>query len=265
MVVARLGAAALLVIALALLALPTGATVLSLEGSTLELRVWDGSTLPVSVQDPDPIPVSVSSGAGGFVQPGSFFAHASGIGPYGTGGNGLIPDSAFTTISFVSSMAIDLDRNLSGSLAPGAGPGGGFGGAAPFTGFMTVGFLGGLIQFHFPMSIVGQGGGSQAAAAAVAVTVTGAAWTTGPAVVTGVTTSGGGIGNSVTVSGFDNRTAGHAGALQLVSPIRFLSNTNFNRPMFFIQTLQFVPEPGTLLLGATGAAGILWLGRRRGR
>ena len=92
-------------------------------------------------------------------------------------------------------------------------------------------------------------------------------WTTGLAVITGITqaTAGGGAVNTISLSGSDNRVNGE-GTLQLITPIRVLTNVAGNLGGFGIITLDFgpVPEPGTALLIGAGFTS-LGLGLRRRR
>ena len=83
----------------------------------------------------------------------------------------------------------------------------------------------------------------------VGVSVRGAPWTTGTASIGTATVMGFVSGNTV----------------QLVTPT-FISTTIGSSaviPSFAILTLSFVPEPGTLLLLASGVAGLAMLGRKR--
>jgi PEP-CTERM motif len=68
-------------------------------------------------------------------------------------------------------------------------------------------------------------------------------------------------------SGDSSSAAQGSGVVQLVSPL--LINTTIPASSFLagygILTLHFVPEPGTLLLLATGAAGLALVGRKRMR
>ena len=136
------------------------------------------------------------------------------------------------------------------------------GGRGPLFGSASIGVLGGLVNLVVPLSGVGASGPNTvtAGAAALQVTVTGASWTTGRVSVTGVSTLG---TISATTSGFDARTAAHAGTLVLVTPIRVLTNVGGNLGLFAVQILTFVPEPGTLLLFVCGGAGVALVGLRQ--
>ena len=91
-----------------------------------------------------------------------------------------------------------------------------------------------------------------------------------------VTTMGGGTNTAtpsaniltqsvVSFTGTDNRTAGGAGTIQLISPSK-VDTGALNQgitPTIWRMTLFFVPEPGTVLLLVSGAAGLAFIGRKR--
>jgi len=92
-------------------------------------------------------------------------------------------------------------------------------------------------------------------------------WTTGVAQLTGVATASPGTrSTTISASGFDLRTPNGAGDLQLVTPIRII--TDIGEPDlggFAVLNLKFVPEPNALLVLAAGLATLLGLKRRRSR
>ena len=100
----------------------------------------------------------------------------------------------------------------------------------------------------------------------VSVTVLGTAWTTGNVTLTGLSGSTPSQ-NTVTFDalGFDHRTPGHAGVLQLVSPFKVVDGVAGAQPGYALQTLTFtgVPEPGTLVLLGAGVVALVGYGLRR--
>lgn len=109
----------------------------------------------------------------------------------------------------------------------------------------------------------------------VTATVQGASWTTGAAVAqTGPTTAPANV--TTTGSGWHTVTTTGGGQFQqisLVTPVQVtatqtsLIGSSTSVQAFFGRldiSMPMVPEPGTLLLTATGVAGLVLLGRRRG-
>jgi hypothetical protein len=252
---------------------PALAAVLEM-GGTLELRI--AGLPPISFsQDPPTLMVSVSSGGGAFDVPAGLF---SGFAP--------LPTPLFTGVPLITSLNVVSAVNRSGSFAPGVGSGGGFGGIQGFDGRIHFGILG-LSTANVLLDPIGQGGTNAIVVASLSVTLVGNAFTTGPGIVTGISTEltratpsdtvgcapvvcgpgFGGLGvfvNTVTLSGADNRTPGHAGTLALVSPIRLVGNAFGPLPGYAVERFTFVPEPGTLVLFAsTAAAALAWGATRR--
>ncbi|MCZ6463415.1 MAG: hypothetical protein O7A09_03670 [Proteobacteria bacterium] len=228
---------------------PASAAVVSMENSVLSVVI--GALPPITIgQTPGSIPINVSSGGGNIPLPASAFAATV-----------ILPTQLFTGVSLISSLNVTV-QNGAGTFTPIGGQASAFGGAAAIQGQSVVGVLAGLINLVIPLTVVGTGGVVQAGAAALLVTVTGHLWTTGVAAVTAVTSP-----TTATLAGYDNRTnTSHGGAIQLISPIRILTNAAGNLPGFAIKTLRFVPEPGGLMLLGSAIAGLLtvgWLRMRR--
>jgi len=102
----------------------------------------------------------------------------------------------------------------------------------------------------------------------VAITAIGAGWTAGATTVTGVTTTTPTFNvtnpaGTAMLTGANGLTVGGAGTLLLVTPIKVMTNIAGNLAAFSTLTLNYVPEPGTLLLLGAGIAGLTALGRRR--
>lgn len=259
---------------------PAEAAVLGMQGSLeFRLSLMTPLTLP---QTPGSLPVAVSTGGGSFAVPAGIFS-----------GFVLEPFPTGTLTVLLSDLRL-TGGNLAGNFAPGGGHGGGFGGDQPLTGFVRFGVLG-LFTIPIPLQPVGATAASaQLNVAQLSVTVFGKNFTTGPAIVTGITTTltrvtpsdtmgcppilcGLGVGqltsggnpvtaHTVTLSGLDNRTPGHLGSVWLVSPAQVFTNALGILGAFAIERFTFVPEPGTaLLLGSAAALAAAWGARCRRR
>ncbi len=253
----------------ALLASQAGASVLTLTGVSLGITLhWLGSPLPTAsfpLNSPG-IPIAVSSGVGGFSEPAGLFT-----------GTVVLGTGLFTGVPLVNSLTVANVANGSKLIgSPGAaGPrgagilraGGGLGGPGPLAGTAFVN-IAGIFNLSIPLTPVGNTGATQTfVLTPLTIIVQGTGWTTGTVTVTGfgrATTPS----PAVTFAGFDNRTAAHAGVVQLISPFRVLDNGSAgfgNHVGLAVQTLAFsgVPEPGTLLLLGAGAAALALHGWRR--
>jgi hypothetical protein len=111
-----------------------------------------------------------------------------------------------------------------------------------------------------PLSNVGVGG-TATVSALVNLTVVGAPWTTGTAAVGTVTQMGLAHGPASLTSS----TALPGGVVQLVTPVFVSTNIGASAvlPVFARATLQFIPEPGTLILLGSGIVGLVAFGRTR--
>lgn len=107
---------------------------------------------------------------------------------------------------------------------------------------------------------VGLGGLPIVVNGVVQITVQGAPWTTGVATFGTITRAGFVHGPA---SGGASSAAAVSGALRLVTPIRLSTNIGAAvvLPAYGILDLHFVPEPGTLVLLATGVGGLAAVGR----
>jgi hypothetical protein len=238
-----------------------GASLLTLTGGSLGIAI--GSLPPAGFPlNVSAVPVSITS-AGGFTEPASLFT-----------GDLNLPTSLFTGVALISDLTLGNVANATKVVAPGAAggghasgvlrAGGGLGGPGPLAGTAFLNVLA-LVNMAIPLSPIGNTGDSyQLLAGTLVITLVGTGWTTAPVTLTGLTTDG---VNTVTVAGYDNRTAAHDGVVRLVSPFKLITNAAGNLPGFAVQTLTFaggVPEPGTLaLLGAAAAALASWGWRRR--
>jgi hypothetical protein len=149
-----------------------------------------------------------------------------------------------------------------------------------FTGTTATGGLNGSNYFtnsafaargEIPIGVIGVGGASTGTAYTdpvlgpiVTFTITGNPWTTAMVTSTGMSA---GTTVTLTATGFDHRDASGQGTLQLVTPalltLKDPQGNEASDPIISVMTLNFVPEPGTLLLLASGILGLGMLGRRR--
>ena len=143
----------------------------------------------------------------------------------------------------------------------GAG-GGGFGGVMPMHGVMKVCLFepcsSAVSNLDIPLSVIGEGG-TATFVGAVNLTVVGAPWTTGTAAIGTNTVMGG-------VSPLSN-TGATSGHVTLVTPVFISTNLSGSvwGPVFGILSLDFTPEPGTLLLAGAAIASLVALGFARSR
>jgi hypothetical protein len=209
------------------------------------------------------VPPIVASGAGVAT------INGSGGGPHI--GTLSLPAGAIATTGLVQPITDPVVFPIAGlrlTAANGAGNFVGSGGAMPILGVAKVCLFGACptapANLSVPLSVVGVGG-VVTVIGPVNLTVTGAPWTTGTAVI--------GVGVSApTRMGFrhgpasnTSGTAAGSGVMQLVTPIFISTNIGSSSiiPTFATLTLHFVPEPGTLLLIGAGLAAIGVAGRRR--
>jgi hypothetical protein len=238
------------------------ASIVTLVSGALGVSI--GALPPIVFPNNSTPVVSVSSGGGSFTEPASIFT-----------GSVMLPTALFTGVALINGLTIGNLANGTKVISQGqpAGPrgsqliraGGGLGGPGPLTGSAFVNVLG-LFNLTVPLNIVGNTGATTSVAAGTLfVTVLGTGWTTGTVTITGVTT-GSPATNTVINVGYDNRTPGHNGVVQLISPFKVITNAAGNLPGLATQTLTFigaVPEPGTLLLVGSGVVGLMLYGGRR--
>ena len=132
--------------------------------------------------------------------------------------------------------------------------------------FLSGGY-GGTVALH----PIGGGGTAMAVMTGLPITVIGATFSnlglnaTTPTKTLQIMSVSAGIPVTMTVTAFDNRTAGGQGTVQLVAPgsVLLFGGNLGSLPVIGTLTLQFVPEPGTLLLVGAGIAGLTGFGRSR--
>jgi hypothetical protein len=207
------------------------------------------------------------------------------IGPFGVGlpGQGTadvaplgghlqsldVPEGAFRATAFTVTVTAPSAAPVGGIQVTAHNGAGSFdrpnGGAMPILGSARACLFGAcpvaLANLVVPLSVVGAGG-TVTAAGAINVTVIGAPWTTGTAVVGTATAMGFARGPAAQSSS----TAQASGDIQLVTPIRILTNLpgDFAElPAFGVLTMHFTPEPTTVALVGGGLVATALLGRRK--
>ena len=70
-------------------------------------------------------------------------------------------------------------------------------------------------------------------------------------------------GLTSTITGSDARTPGGVGVVTLVSPVKVITSVAGNVPVVVTLRVNFVPEPGTVLLLGGGIVALAIAGRRR--
>lgn len=210
----------------------------------------------------------------GFVT-GQGVAQVNGAGPLGGALTALsLPAGAFaTTTEFPGGGAIGGVRitaqNGAGAFSGLTANGGG--GMMPVLGNARLCLVtscdAAAVFVDLPLSVVGAGGTTMVSGGIFDLTLVGAPWTKGTFTVStpGAVTIVSGFGHGP--SFLPGSTAQAGGVLSLVTPVVVTTTLQgFEElPSYAILYLEFVPEPGTLLLCAPGVAALLAFGRRRSR
>lgn len=156
-------------------------------------------------------------------------------------------------------------QNFAGSFGPN--------GAMGNDGVANLFFSDGSMAGSVPLAYIGGGGTGVINLAGIPVTVLGATWTNlgvtagDPTRTTRIMKIAAGIAVTVTATAYDRRTPGGLGTVQLVAPVvaRIFGGALGELPVVGVLTLQYVPEPGTLVLLGAGVAGLAAVGHRRSR
>lgn len=164
-----------------------------------------------------------------------------------------------TATAPVDKIQVFIGSNAAGSFT-GASPAA-VGGAALFNGtaYLFATKNAGTPFLVVPVKI-GTATTFTVAGSGLGFTIFSAPWTAGSATIDygNVTTPA-----TVMVTGMNALTAAGAGKLTLVSPGKVFVTTGNKLPLVGTLVLNYVPEPGTLLLLGSGALGLAILGRRR--
>jgi hypothetical protein len=186
---------------------------------------------------------------------------------------GLLNLTGTATVA-ITPPALNLSKiSVMGPVANAAGsfnPGGAMGNNGVANLFFTSGAAAGSVGLQ---GIGGGGAPYTGMVAGLPVTIVPGTWTNlgatagDPTKTIMIMTVAAGIPVAITATAFDNRTAGGAGTVQLVAPAlaKIFAGNLGALPVVGVLTLQFVPEPGTLLLVGSGIVGLVAFGRKRTR
>jgi hypothetical protein len=224
------------------------------------------ATLPVTAS----LSVAIST-----LPPAGFTGGALAASSAGQGGAATLPADSISGV-FETAISPPLLTLLDGIGVAAPGLVGAFGGAQEAsnnqlqfdgaTGTMALNasaylLMGGSVTAEIPLGVVGVGGTQMFH---VLTLVTGVI-TANPYQLGMLTLMGALNGDPHTLmgTGVDNRTAGGAGTLVLVSPTTVDLGALGSLASIATLTLTYVPEPGTLLLLGAGVAGLAAVGRKK--
>jgi hypothetical protein len=165
---------------------------------------------------------------------------------------------------------MSLTGHAAGNFTAAGGPGGGLGGpmAVADGAIRLLAYSGDVTLLAIPLSPIGRPGGfaSVTGGGGTILQVYGTGWTTGVQTLMAPATTISGRTTTPwtgTATGTDLRTASGAGTLVLITPMFIRSNLAGDLPSFATLTLNYVPEPSTLVLVGLGIAGLALRGGRK--
>jgi hypothetical protein len=204
------------------------------------------------------LPPAVFS-ASGLTGAGS--ATGTGAGATWTVAAGAVPTGVttatipLTAAAPISQIQIVISNNASGAFA------GSSGGTMAVVGAANVKGFGGFTLLGIPLSVGVTAVSVPPTAYGIAVTAFANAWTTKSTTVALTTPTSQGATTAMATGA--NGLVNGGGTVVLVSALNVLTNIAGQLPAFVTLTLNFVPEPGTLLLLGAGVAGLLAIGRSK--
>jgi len=214
----------------------------------------------------------------GTLPPAGFAGGSAGASSAGAGGAATLPVGSITGV-FQTAIVPPLLTLLDGIGvgAPGCAAGCVFATAAApaannplafngVTGTMSLNasaylLMGGANALEIPLGVIGVGG-TQAfhALSLVAGVINANPYQLGMLTLMGALNT---AAHTIMATGVDNRTAGGAGTLVLISPTSVNLGVLGSLASIATLTITYVPEPGTLLLLGAGVAGLAAIGRKR--
>jgi hypothetical protein len=184
---------------------------------------------------------------------------------------------SMTAVPTIPSIRFTGVANLGGSFGPALWAGPPAGGAMGLSGLVKICVLfpGCIVSVPVPLTPTGGGaglgiGGTATQAGFVNLTLQHAPWTLGTPALT-IHNPGSSVTTPSLPGGFVSPASGGAapgGTVQLVTVTKVftsLAGSFPELPVFVVLTLNFAPEPGTLLLLGSGVVGLAIIGRRRSR